>query len=150
MRCYWTNDWNDQGSAMREGCRLHAVGSREEAMRAAVIDLAARVDLVPGDCIEVDCIDDGGCWAKLPLTWTHAMIEEHLASRGIDVADYMLHHVHPGPGDVVWVSVTAPVYAAQVAGDHSMVAIHHDEKSVIFARRARIATGGAMGREGEC
>ena len=109
---YWTNDWNDQGTAMRNECQLKAVGSREEAMREAAIDWVTRCDLVPGDCIEVDRIDDGGCWAEVPRDWTRALIEGFLADHGIDAADYVLRHDHPGRGGVVWVSVTACVYAA--------------------------------------
>ena len=115
---YWTNDWNDQGTAMSEDALLHHADSEDEAKEAALADMAERCGkLDPGERIEVDYIGEDDCWAKVPRKWSEHQIEEYAYYNGIALDDFTVRREHPGLDHKVWVSVTAPVFGARVELD---------------------------------
>ena len=115
MTYYWTNDWNDQGTAMAEDAQLNWAATEHEAKEAALADMAESCgELEPGERIVVDAIGEDDCWSKMPREWSEHEIEEHAYSCGIALDDFTVRREHPGLGHKVWVSVTAPVFGARV------------------------------------
>lgn len=113
---YWTNDWNDHGTALREDCALFAAASENEARYAAYRDMEKSVELEPGERIVSDEIGESDCWAKVPREWSISDIHDYARGKGVEPGHLYIRrpHEHPGNSGYAWVSITAPVFAARV------------------------------------
>ena len=120
MICYWTNDWNDQGTAMAEDAAMYSAESADLARCAALYDVANSLSYVEeGEQVVVGPIMESDCWAKVPADWTQEEIEGYAIDKGIYPEDITVRRPgqHPGGSHQAWVSVTAPVFGARVELD---------------------------------
>lgn len=118
MNVYWTNDWNDDGDAMREECYFQRTDTIEDAKAQALANCkASNGDLGWNDTppqYRVVPIGEADCWAKFHGAPSKKIIREFARSRGLSPKDIHIRRpgTHPG-GFYTWVSISAEVFAAQ-------------------------------------
>ena len=120
-RHYWTNDWNDQGTAMREDAYLTQAPSDTDACASAISNMIASHAPEPGESVDAGPIAEGDCWSKVPREWTEREIADYAESRGVHPDDLIVKRPdqHPGLQHHAWISVRAMVYAARIVIDET-------------------------------